>query len=250
MNEQQDINEKKKKGRDKGYLTLYYFSAVTAFIYAIILWVSYNKDSTIIGKSCFLYVTPLIIAWMWIIKAIIYYIKSDNTKYRYETEEEDSRKVRKRILITSFSFSLTCALSAFFFIFGILLIDFGAESFQHSTYERVKKIELATEYVCLRYENDIETLFPDSYEKLTEGVDFFETEWEDDFYIQKILERTEFESMEELTRRMHELQDYHLYIKVTGDRIEYKYTYTGEFGKTVCISDEHEMDEIYRYVNF
>lgn len=171
------------------------------------------------------------LAGMWCIGAFLYYRQSDNRRFLDFYLPMDSRKIRTSLEEGILTLIFVGVISATLASFPFSMTRYIEKTRVEVDREELQKVLFAARSICQEYDYCREDEWETSYVKLTEGVDFFEADWENDLFTRQLLERTGYESIDHIRLQL-KAKDGHFYVKKSDGQFEAAYTYTWEYGKS------------------
>lgn len=171
----------------------------------------------------------------WLIIAIKYYKESDNAKYKNYFDEDSNKKTRGTIS------NGIAGIVVFGFISFIVVI----QVFTMTKYVAASRLAADKEWIRATMnqaasiiEDNIDSKddkWPESYEMLRQGVDFFEASWPDDLFAEKLLEQMDIQvdSIGDIKQYLR-VSDAHVYVTLTDNmELDVDYSYKWQYGVTV-----------------
>lgn len=228
------IVEENKAERNKGSITLCIIDGIIALIFwgiaikYIVQWYS------IVDIGFFAFCLTLL-GTFWAIGALTNYKQSDNRKYKNFFDNDNNRKNRTPFsngiatIIILLVISSVCARLPF------SMTEYVAKSRLYGDEQIMDSLLKTALDIIAENEYCIEEEWPESYKMLTEGVDFFEADWEDDLFTRKLLESMSrvynVESINDIKREL-KAKESHAFVTLTAiNTFEVNYTYKWEYGK-------------------
>lgn len=226
------IVEENKGERNKGSITLCIINGIIALVFWCIA-IKYIVQWCSIEDVGFFAFCLILLGIFWAIGALSNYKQSDNRRYKNFFDEDDNRKNRTpfsngiAIIIILLAISSFCANIPFSMTEYVAKTRI-AEDKQIVDYILSKALDIIAENeYCMKDE------WPESYKMLTEGVDFFEVDWEDDLFTRKLLESVSYdaESINDIKGELR-AKESHAFVTLTDiNTFEVNYTYKWEYGK-------------------